>query len=104
MYIEVEVWRDMSKVKINKFGEKVWRNAAGDLHRLDGPAVVSSKGTLEWWVNGVRHRLDGPAIELTHAKVWLIHGVRYANFKDFQAAGNLTDEQMCILRLKYGEI
>ena len=38
-----------------------YRNEKGQLHRLDGPAVIWADGTKEWWVNGLRHRLDGPA-------------------------------------------
>jgi hypothetical protein len=35
----------------------------GKLHRTDGPAVIHSDGTREWYQNGVLHRTDGPAIE-----------------------------------------
>ena len=31
-----------------------WRNAQGQLHRLDGPAVEWADGTKFWWQNGVR--------------------------------------------------
>ena len=30
------------------------RDAQGQLHRLDGPAIEWADGTREWWVNGVR--------------------------------------------------
>lgn len=45
----------------------VWRNAAGDFHRVDadgnqdGPAIIYDDGNLLWCVNGENHRLDGPA-------------------------------------------
>ena len=55
-------------------GFKVWYNAKGKLHRLDGPAIEQPNGTKAWYVNGERHRLDGPAIE--HAgghKEWFVN-------------------------------
>ena len=39
-----------------------WRNAAGDLHREDGPAVTRPDGTEVWYLDGVRHREGGPAV------------------------------------------
>ena len=94
---------------IDDGGDKIWFSDPSDRqntwHRLDGPAVVSRKGTLEWWVNDMRHRLDGPAIEAYNGdKIWYINGVRYYYFKDFQEAGGISDSDMMVLRLKYGEI
>ena len=56
-------------------GDKYWLNKAGDLHRLDGPAVIGLDGRKSWYLNGQRHRLDGPAIIYsTGSKYWFIHG------------------------------
>jgi len=74
-------------------------------HRLDGPAVEWDDGYYSWWVDGYNHRLDGPAIIDPRGFIfWYIKGDRYTNFKDFQEAGKLTEDQMTILKLKYGEI
>jgi len=56
--------------------------------------------------NEMAHRLDGPAVlrKRDGGMEWFIHGHRYYNFKDFQEAGKLTDDQITILILKYGEI
>ena len=43
-------------------GTLVHVDAAGRLHRLDGPAMDSPYGR-EWAVHGRTHRLDGPAVE-----------------------------------------
>ncbi len=53
-----------------------WVDEAGDLHRVDGPAVEWTDGTmdLEWWLNGKRHRLDGPAIIEDDAYHWYQNG------------------------------
>ena len=40
-----------------------WRNAQGQIHRLDGPAVECAGGDKVWFVNGKLHRIDGPAME-----------------------------------------
>jgi len=69
--------------------EDIWRNAEGQLHREDGPAVTYTNGREEWWQNGKLHRVDGPAIiyadggEAWHlnGKLHLVDGpaVTYAN-------------------------
>jgi hypothetical protein len=60
--------------EIDSHGTKRWRNEKGQLHRLDGPAVVINRN-YEWWINGQRHRIDGPAVEYANGhKEWLIHG------------------------------
>jgi hypothetical protein len=95
----------MSKMVIDDFGNKEWRNEYGKLHRLDGPANERADGSKWWFINGVRHRLDGPAIEWADGeKEWWVNDTEYGNFKDFQEAGNISDEDMMVLRLKYGEI
>jgi len=52
-----------------------YRNEHGNLHRLDGPAVIHPTGEQQWWANGKIHRTDGPAV--MHAdgtQGWCIHG------------------------------
>ena len=54
---------------------EIWENASGDLHRLNGPAVIFHNGVNEWWVNGKRHRLNGPAVEFPNGdKQWFVNG------------------------------
>lgn len=44
-------------------GGQEWRNAKGEWHRTDGPAVIVGDGErLEWYKNGKLHRDDGPAV------------------------------------------
>jgi hypothetical protein len=38
-----------------------YRNAEGQLHRTDGPAITRPDGYQEWCLNGKLHREDGPA-------------------------------------------
>jgi hypothetical protein len=55
-----------------------WRNEAGELHRLDGPAINREGGHKQWWVDGKRHRLGGPAVEYsTGTKEWYVNGKRH---------------------------
>ena len=52
-----------------------YRNEAGELHRLDGPAVILGDGAKFWFQNNRRHRIDGPAIEYSDgARAWYQNG------------------------------
>lgn len=65
------------KPRIDYFGDIVWRNLSGDLHRDDDkPARIYSHGTLEWLIDGKLHR-DGnkPAIVSRDGLFWYTHGV-----------------------------
>ena len=63
-------------IEVNTYGTRWYRNAMGQLHRDDGPAVEWSNGTKSWYQNGLRHRTDGPAIEYSDVgKAWFINGV-----------------------------
>ncbi len=45
------------------------------LHRDDGPAVIWTDGTQEWWWHGGLHRDDGPAWIFSDGKQkWYWHG------------------------------
>ena len=91
-----------SQLKVDEFGNHIWRNKQGQfhrkndpavitpngkkwfindkLHRANGPAVEWSNGDKEWWINGKLHREDGPAIE--HAdgrKEWWLNGQWFSN-------------------------
>lgn len=45
-----------------------WRNAAGNIHRDDGPALEYNDGSKSWFINGKLHRLDGPASLLSDGR------------------------------------
>lgn len=51
------------RVEVDHHGTRSYYNAAGLLHREDGPAIVRVDGTVEWWFNGELHRDVGPAVE-----------------------------------------
>ena len=106
-----------------------WVDHDGNLHRLDGPAIKYNNGMEQWFHHGLLHRHDGPAVIgneytawLQHNEYhrldgpaimdtdpnsphrWVIHDVIYHNNQDYQKAANLTDEDMIILILQYGNI
>jgi hypothetical protein len=60
-------------------GSQCWRNSAGQLHRLDGPAMEFMGGNSYWYHMGLMHRIGGPAVKnITTGKCyWWIHGVQY---------------------------
>lgn len=60
----------------NSQGDVYHFNSAGELHRLDGPAVLRVNGVRSWYKNNVRHRIDGPAIEFPDGDAgWYINGI-----------------------------
>ncbi len=70
---------DVMKCKEQKWviedGNKVWHNAKGQLHRVDGPAREFASGTKMWYLNGECHRENGPAVEYADGtKYWYIEG------------------------------
>lgn len=63
----------------NSQGDVYHFNSAGELHRLDGPAILRANGIRYWYKNNVRHRIDGPAIEFPDGEgdaCWYINGMR----------------------------
>ena len=54
-------------------GSIYWHNNF-NIHREDGPAIISPNGQEEWVINGKRHRVDGPAILSPGCNEWWING------------------------------
>ena len=48
--------------RIGQFGETIYTNSEGQLHRVHGPALIFSNGDAWWYQNGQLHREDGPAV------------------------------------------
>ena len=66
------------RVEVDQHGTRRYYNAAGRLHRTDGPAIEWYDGDLEWFHNGKRHRTDGPAIvRVDGTLAWWINGKSY---------------------------
>ena len=49
------------RIEIGENGSRRYYNSAGQLHRMEGPAV-EWEGGRRWYQNGQLHRTDGPAI------------------------------------------
>ena len=65
----------MKNPEIDKWGTKQWYNEMGQLHRLDGPALILFDGTIGWFQNDKCHRTDGPAIiREDGTEEWWING------------------------------
>ena len=73
---EVDVFDALKyHIEVDRYGTRRYYNAAGQLHRLDGPAVIYQYGLMFWYQNGQRHRTDGPAVVYTNNELqWWIHG------------------------------
>ena len=62
-------------IETDRFGTTRYRNRNGQLHRIDGPAVIHANGSRSWFQDGLRHRTDGPAIvRADGSKVWYQNG------------------------------
>lgn len=96
----------MTNPYLDAFGAKYWYQD-GFLHREDGPALITETGVKHWIIVGKRHRVDGPAIEFeqdpSHNK-WYINGKEIKSCQHYQKLTGLTDEEMTVLILKYGDI
>ena len=67
------------RIEVDMSGSRRYYNDAGQLHRIDGPAVEMSDGGKSWYQNGLRHRMDGPAYECFdsfryNSKYWYQNG------------------------------
>ena len=82
---EVDVFDALKyHIEVDWYGTRKYYNNAGELHRLNGPAIERADGTKYWYQHGLRHRIDGPAIEWCDGdKWWFINGVHLtaAEFK-----------------------
>jgi len=82
-YIKSSGNHNESLCMINSCGDKQWRRKNRDLHRVDGPAVISgTTGELSWYLDGIR----------------------YSEIRKFKRDGKLSDEDITLLKLKYGNI
>lgn len=69
-----------NKYEINISTKQSWKNRNGLLHRINGPALITSE-TKQWWINGSLHRDDGPAVEnddgIKKSKIWYINNYKH---------------------------
>lgn len=76
------------------------------LHRLDGPARLESNGSESWFKRGYFHRMGGPATTdaFDGTEEWWIMGCVINNYKKYQKLTRCPDEEILLLKLKWGEI
>ena len=66
------------RIAMSRDGTRRYYNAAGQLRREEGPAIVYKDGTEKWYQNGVLHREEGPAIIYSNGtKIWFKQGKRH---------------------------
>ena len=81
----------------------------GYLHREDGPAVIYTDGSKEWWIRGNLHREDGPAAILKNeinGKIilrWYWKNYYCDNFDQWLKMAKIPDERKVEMKLKYKE-
>lgn len=85
-------------------GEKKWLYN-GRLHREDGPAIICEDGSEFWYLHGKYHRTNGPAVIFSNGNTfWFIDDKMISSKKMYQTILDLSDEDILLLILKYGEI
>ena len=52
------------RIETDASGTRRYYNSAGQLHRLEGPAVVYASGAMCWYQNDRLHHIDGPAVAM----------------------------------------
>ena len=78
------------------YGEKIWFNQDSLLHRIDGPAIIYTDGTKQWYSHGKLHRIDGPAITYADGDgEWWVNGVvtNFSHLCERAVLPDLTDEE-----------
>lgn len=62
-----------SKLNVDEWGNKFWKNENRQFHREDGPAVELLGAYNAWFINDLRHRIEGPAYEhVSGTKSWWV--------------------------------
>ena len=66
---------------------------------------IHPDGTEKWYIGGELHRVDGPAVILPNgAGQWHVNGKMITSYKQFQQLTGCNDEVIIILKLKWGSI
>lgn len=90
-----------SILSVDNYQNQFWY-LNGKLHREDGPACIYTSGARHWYINGRRHRDDGPALIYADGfKCWYLNGKKYTNQSEYQRAGNISDDDMSIILMRY---
>lgn len=90
---------ELSSISFYSYHDDIYGHES--LHRIDGPAYIST--TYEEWVQNNRtHREDGPAVIYYNPRsiVWYYDDNEYS-FKEWCQVAGVSDELECELRLKY---
>lgn len=102
--LQGDLHRDDGPAAIYTNGMEIWYRY-GIYHRVGGPAIIRPDLGEYWYQYGARHREDGPAIMFANGRnEWWFLGVRIHNKREYQSATGITNEQMTMLILKYGDI
>ena len=63
---------------VDQWGDRIYRNSVGLLHRIHGPALECANGAKYWYLNGQLHRTTGPAVEWANGGYdWYQNGLRH---------------------------
>jgi hypothetical protein len=75
-YKNGELHREDGPAIITGNGAQHWYQN-GELHREGGPALVCPYGSQYWYKRGLKHREDGPAVITDAYEEWYKHGLKH---------------------------
>lgn len=90
---EVEVFDTLKyRIEVDEYGARRYYNAANQLHRDGGPAIINERRDKYWYQYNRLHRTDGPAIVWNDGdEWWYINGRRLSEDEYYQAVKVLGD-------------
>lgn len=70
--------------EIDEYGNKLWKNKKGELHRIGDYAYKGNNGSKAWFIKGYLFRLYGPAVERSDgSKDFCIDGMYISGVNEF---------------------
>lgn len=102
-YQHGERYREDGPALIDAEGTEYWYSH-GQCHRENAPAIICTNGSEAWYQHDVLHRVDGPAFTDDVGYHWYLKGLWIRSAHEFQLKAGLSDEDMMLLLLKYGDI
>jgi len=96
----MELNEQLNGLVVDDEGTQCWYQY-GQLHRLDGPAVIYPSGVQYWYQHGQSHREDGPAaIWADGEQRWYLNGWPHS-FDSWLDLINATEKERTFLVLRW---
>jgi hypothetical protein len=92
------------RFKIDQYGNHIYYDDTGSIHRTGGPAIVASNGYKEWRHHGELHRTDGPAMKEDNKPYWYLFGYRCWKYEHNRLSlFNILEPSRCVLSFSFSQ-